>query len=255
MKNIIIHGGIFLLLIFWCLAFIFGCKKDNSTAPNSSTAVSVSAKDYLNSSNYDKLVIQIQYVNGYQPTSGAVDDLKTFLSQRLNKPAGVEVTYSNINSPGRTVYSLDDVKAVESLNRAVKTEGKTITAYVLFLDGDYSQNNGNLKTLGVAYSSSSMVIFEKTLRDLSGGLGQPTLGSVEATVSEHEFGHILGLVNNGTNMTVSHQDEPHGKHCNNSNCLMYYMTETSDMISNLLGNNVPVLDANCINDLKANGGK
>lgn len=253
MKNLILSAGVFTLLLSSC--FFFGCKKDNSTAPNSPGLISVNAKDYLSANNYDKLIIQIQYVNGLQPSAGAVEDLKTFLSQRLNKPGGVEVTYSNINSPGKSVYTINDIRAIESINRGVKHEGRSITAYILFLDGEYSQNTSNLKTLGIAYGSSSMVIFEKTIRDLSGGLGQPSVSSVETTVCEHEFGHVLGLVNNGTDMTTGHQDEPHGKHCNNTNCLMYYTAETSDMLSNLLGNNVPVLDANCINDLKANGGK
>ncbi len=242
-----------MLLLSGC--FFFSCKKDSTTAPNSPGLTSVSAKGYLSAANYDKLIIQIQYVNGLQPSAGAVDDLKTFLNQRLNKPGGVEVTYSNINSPGRSMYTIEDIRSIESINRTVKHEGRTITAYILFLDGEYSQNNGNLKTLGIAYGSSSMVIFENTIRSLSGGLGQPSVSSVEATVCEHEFGHVLGLVNNGTGMTAAHQDEPHGKHCNNTSCLMYYTAETSDMINNLLGNNVPVLDANCINDLKANGGK
>lgn len=253
MKNLFLSTGAFVLLLSGCL--FFSCKKSSTNSPNAPALLTVSANDYLSATNYDKLIIQIQYVNGLQPSAGAVQDLKTFLSQRLNKPNGVEVTYSNINSPGKSVYTIDDIRSIESINRTVKHEGRTITAYILFLDGAYSQNNGNLKTLGIAYGGSSMVIFEKTIRDLSGGLGQPSESSVEVTVCEHEFGHVLGLVNNGTGMTTAHQDEPHGKHCSNTSCLMYYATETSDMISNLLGNNVPVLDANCINDLKANGGK
>lgn len=64
-----------------------------------------------------------------------------------------------------------------------------------------------------------------------------------------------GLVNKGTALTSLHQDGVHGKHCSNSGCLMYYEAETSDIINNLLGDPIPSLDQNCINDLKANGGK
>ncbi|MEO6301708.1 MAG: peptidase [Bacteroidia bacterium] len=244
------------LYVILFLALFIGCKKENTTIPASGGGpIAISPKEYLSSTNFDKLVIQIQCVNGFQPTQTAVDHLKTFLQQRLNKPDGVEVTYSNISSPGKTIYTIDDIRAIESTNRTVKHDGKTITAYFLFIDGDYSQNNGNLKTLGIAYGTSSMVIFEKTIRDLSGGLGQPSVSSVETTVSEHEFGHLLGLVNYGTPATTSHEDGDHTKHCNNNNCLMYYATETSDFISNLIGSNIPSLDNNCINDLKANGGK
>lgn len=253
MKNLFYPTLVIVSLIV--LLFI-SCKKENTTIPPTGGGpTSVTAKEFLSSSNYDKLTIQIQFVNGLQPTQTAMDNLKSFLQQRLNKPNGIEIVYSSINSPGHSIYTIDDIRAVESTNRTIQANGKTISAYILFIDGDYSQNNGNLKTLGVAYSSSSMVVFEKTIRDLSGGLGQPSVSSVEASVSEHEFAHILGLVNNGTAMTIGHQDEPHGKHCNNSNCLMYYATETSDLIANLIGNNIPSLDNNCISDLKANGGK
>ena len=71
----------------------------------------------------------------------------------------------------------------------------------------------------------------------------------------HEFVNILGLVNNGTTPQSTHQDTPHGAHCSDDTCLMYYQADTSDMISNLLGGKIPELDAACLADLKANGGK
>jgi hypothetical protein len=36
---------------------------------------------------------------------------------------------------------------------------------------------------------------------------------------------------------------------------MYYATETTDVLGFLVTGNIPALDANCINDLKVNGGK
>jgi hypothetical protein len=56
-------------------------------------------------------------------------------------------------------------------------------------------------------------------------------------------------------MVNNHQDEANGRHCTNSNCLMYYEAETSDLVANLLGNTVPALDNHCLEDLRANGGK
>ncbi len=47
-------------------------------------------------------------------------------------------------------------------------------------------------------------------------------------------------------------DEAHPNHCDNKNCLMYYATQTSGLINN---NSLPALDADCVNDLRANGGK
>lgn len=72
---------------------------------------------------------------------------------------------------------------------------------------------------------------------------------------EHEVGHLLGLVDLGSPMQTNHKDVAHGNHCNNSGCLMYYTSETTDILGFLLTGAIPTLDANCIADLKANGGK
>ena len=101
-----------------------------------------------------------------------------------------------------------------------------------------------------------MAIFEKSIKDLTGGFGEPDTDKLETVVVNHEFGHILGLVNVGSAMQVNHQDVEHGKHCDNEDCLMNWTAETGDAISNFLGTSgLPELDANCINDLKANGGR
>ncbi len=56
-------------------------------------------------------------------------------------------------------------------------------------------------------------------------------------------------------MQTEHQDEPNGRHCDNSNCLMFSNINSSDAVANIFGNGIPFLDNNCVNDLRANGGK
>ena len=240
-------------LISLCLfvsLFFTECKKDKVDLNDG-----ITPHNFLAGDKYDKLIVEIKYVTGFEPTSGTLANLKTFLEQRLNKPAGIEFVQSAIASPGKASYSFSEIKDMEKTHRAQKTDGKTLTAFFLFVDGDYAENSGNSKVLGIAYGTSSMAIFEKAVKEYSGGIGKPTTTALETTVINHEFGHTLGLVNNGTSTTSSHQDAAHGAHCNNKDCLMYYTAETSDIIGSILGGNVPGLDAACINDLKANGGK
>ncbi len=226
------------------------CKKD----PKNLLSVTEKPHDFLSNDAYKKLVVQIDYVTGYTPSQTALNNIKAFLEQRLNKSSGIEFNMTEVGSSGQTTLSLSEIQKFEKDRRRLFTKGDMITAYIFFADADYSGNTGSSQVLGLAYNTSSMVIFEKTIRNYSGGLGQPSLATVETTVAEHEFGHTLGLVNNGTGMVNSHQDEANGKHCNNSNCLMYFETETSDLIGNLLGNALPALDNNCLEDLRANGG-
>jgi hypothetical protein len=241
----------YLILFFTFVLLLTGCKKDKDPVPSAD----IEPNDFLSAANYNKLIIQVNYINGFKPDETSINNLKNFLDQRINKPNGIEIVYTVMNATGKQVYTMEDIRALEKYSRTKNPNGNDLAAYLFFIDGDYNGNSGNLKTLGLAYGPTSMVIFEKTIKDLSGGIGQPSVMSVETTVAEHEFGHILGLVNNGTGMVNAHQDEPNGKHCNNSNCLMYWATENNNLISNLIGNNIPTLDGNCALDLKANGGK
>ena len=233
------------------LLLVAGCSGGSDLPTNAP----VTPNSFLSSSPYTSLVIELVSVSGFSPSTTAVDNLKTFLQARLNKPSGITVMQSTVASPGKTVYTLDDIKSIENAQRKQKPSGTTLTAFLLLVDGDYAGNSGSSKVLGFAYGTSSMALFEKTVLEFSGGVGKPSVVTLETTVMEHEFGHILGLVNNGTSLQSSHQDVANGKHCTNQNCLMYFNVETSDVAANLLGGSVPALDAACLADLQGNGGK
>jgi len=194
-------------------------------------------------------------MTGFQPTDQTVSLLKSFVSERSHKKS-ISVKYSEITPHGKASYSLDDIVAIEDDKRTQFTAKKTIAVYFLFVDGDYSGNTSGGSVLGIAYYNTSLVIFEKTIIGLTNGFGSPERYKLETTVVNHEYGHILGLVNLGSSMQTQHQDAANGNHCTNENCLMYWEAESGSMVSNLLGSSpIPTLDANCLSDLQANGGK
>ena len=240
------------------LAVLPACGQDGTTGPGSpgsyanDRAPGASARDFLTAATYDRLVVEVQYVAGFQPNSAALQALQSFLAARLNKPQGIEVRLgAALQIAHKATYSDADVRALEKQYRTVYTTGTTLAAYLLYLDGAYA---GGSNVLGISYNNTSMAVFSEQINANTGGALQPSRTVVETTVAEHEFGHLLGLVNNGTAMQVEHQDEPNGQHCDNPNCLMYYAVRTTDFLSNLL-NGVPPLDQHCLDDLKANGGK
>ena len=239
-------------------ALLFGCS--NSGGSNggsggnefsSTQNVGDSANDFLSASNYSSLVIEVDYVEGFQPTQAALNNLRTFLQNRLNKTSISISLDDEIPSPGNSPYSAQEVFDVEKEYRDTYTEGNTLAAYFIILDGQFEQEN----VLGFAYFNTSMALLGGTIENNSGGLSQPSRETVETTVLQHEFGHILGLVGNGTPAVQDHQDEANGAHCDVDTCLMYFAVRTSDFTSNLMGGNVPELDSQCIQDLQANGGK
>lgn len=234
-----------------------GCKKSDtitnlpSINTDNNKVVGASANDLLSASKYSSIKIEMQYMPGYQPDAASVNNLTAFLNALLNKPGGVSVVQTQIASAGKTVYSLNDIASIEKANRTVYTSGSQLGVYFLYTDGNYSEGN----VLGIAFRNTSMSILGKTIHDNSGSIGQASRTKLETTVLEHEFAHILGLVDIGSAMQTNHKDAAHGNHCSNTNCLMYYASETTDVLGVLLTGNIPALDANCKADLTANGGK
>lgn len=91
---------------------------------------------------------------------------------------------------------------MEKEHREHFTEGTTLASYIIFLDGEFSTSN----VLGIAYYNTSTAYFHETIDRISGGLGQPSRTKIESTVFAHEFGHLMGLLNNGTDTQDDHHD-------------------------------------------------
>jgi hypothetical protein len=214
-------------------------------------ATGASAADLLSADQYDSLVVQVQYVGGHEPTAAGLENLRTFLQARLNKPRGISIEVEAIDVTPKGTYSVSDVVAIEGQHRTAFTEGRTLAIYFVFLDGAF---NDDPNVLGFAYYNTSMAIFQEKIENNTGGPLQPGQSTVEGVVLNHEIGHNLGLVANGSPMQTEHQDEPNGKHCDDESCLMYYAVRTLDFIATLTGD-APELDQDCLDDLQANGGR
>ena len=236
---------------------IIACKKETTFTNNPDAdelhnkAVGFSSNQLLSSGTYKSLKIEVQYMTGYAPDAAALNHLQNVLTAYLNKPSGITIVTKEIPGASSATLSVDQVRKIEEENRTVFTTGDQIGVYFLFTNGNYTDNN----VLGVAYRNTSMVLFGKKIHDNSGALGQASRTKLEATVLEHEFGHILGLVDIGSPMQTNHKDASHGNHCSNTNCLMYYAAETTDILGFLITGNFPSFGANCGADLHANGEK
>jgi hypothetical protein len=245
MKKLFLSGVAIVLLFGQC------SKKDTAATQNNlnNQNVGASANDFLSATKYHSINLEIQYMPGFAPDATALNNLVAYLNTLINKPGGINITQKQIASAGSPFLTIDQVNDIEKMNRTVFTSGTALGVYFLFTDASYKDPN----VLGVSYKNTSMTLFGKSVHDNSGGITHPSLTEIESIVEEHEFGHLLGLVDLGSPMQVNHVDASHANHCNNKNCLMYWAVQT-----NLVGGtlfNIPVLDDNCRNDLKENGGK
>ncbi|WP_412561465.1 membrane metalloprotease [Winogradskyella sp. MIT101101] len=249
------------------LLVIVGCSKDDSVSGNDEgnnpidvnlnrQAVGSSANDLLSGNTYSKMIVELVYVEGFEPNETTVSNFVNFLQNRVHKPNGITVEKRSIPSPGETIYSIQDIANIEIAERQNYNTEDTIAVWALFIDGESENNTNNNVTLGSAYWNTSFVIFEETVQNFSNSTFEPNRTLLETTVIHHEFGHIFGLTNLGSDMVEDHEDDEHPKHCDVEDCLMFWATESSAGLDDMLNmTSAPELDSQCIADLRANGGK
>lgn len=251
-----------LLFAFFSLAFLThncssttspdGNDPNNPEPLNSKAAPGSSAELFLNGDQYSSLQVEIDYMPGHAPTQEGLNNLESFLEQRLNKQSISIGTPSEIESGGQSSYTADDIRSIEESNRDNYTEsdGNTLHAYFLVVDGEFEQSN----VLGIAYWNTSVAFFGETIESVSGTPpAAPSEEKVESTVFRHEFGHNMGLVGNGTPTQSDHKTSG-SAHCTTDGCLMEPSVRTTDFFANFSGE-IPPLKEACVTDLQANGGK
>lgn len=203
---------------------------------------------FITQSEYDQLVVEIHYMPGAEPDENSIENLRDFIILHLEKSSITILDPKEIPSGEQDSYTASEVRDLEEQYRENYTEGSTLASYAIFLDGEYDTEN----VLGIAYYNTSTAYFGETVNRISGGLGQPSRIAIESTVFKHEFGHLLGLVNNGTDARdEEHHDSENGAHCTVQECLMYYSVNTTDFFANLFGGTIPELDEFCIADVEA----
>ena len=245
------------------LFLLVSCSKDDAI-DNSETINPVtnkqqtgsSSNDLLSDKKFTSMVIEVVYVVGFEPSTAAINNFVSFLDTRTYKPNGISIVKRAIPSPGKATFTDQEIVAIEDANRTKYNTSNQIAVWVFFADGKSSTDTSTSVILGTAYRNTSLVIYEQTVQGLSDSQFEPNRSLLETTVITHELGHILGLTNLGTTLQSSHEDTAHPKHCNVSTCLMYWSSETGKGIENMVsGGSAPQLDAQCIADLRANGGK
>lgn len=226
------------------------CQKDKLEDQDYKT-LGTSANHFLSATNYSSMAVQISYMPGNEPADSSLYYLNQFLNLYLNKPGGITIFKKNIVASGKNTLTLKEIVSIENKYRISFTAGREIDVHILITDTYYSTKD----ILATSYWNTSYAIFGRTLNDFSGSAGQVSKTRLMTLLLCHEMGHLLGLVNQGTAMVTNHQDVAHGAHCNNINCLMNFGIETTLVTGNPVTSGIPLLDTNCHNDLKANGGK
>jgi predicted Zn-dependent protease len=237
--------------------FLTGCIKSIADEPDLHDPrfhlqnTGSSAKDLLNDTVFKSLKIEIQYMKGAEPAEETIDNLKSFLKRHLQKPGGIHFSLTEIPSPEDTIYNLQRIMQIEDKYRKSFTRSDGFAVYVLFANGYFY----NQKSLGYAYRNSSLVVFGGHIRENAENQKKHSRTYLESRVLQHEFGHLMGLVNFAGETNNEHHDDDHERHCTNKKCLMYYLVDSEDYPLILVKQDPPGLDKHCLDDLKTIAGK
>jgi hypothetical protein len=128
--------------------------------------------------------------------------------------------------------------------------------YIFFVKG-YLHDNGKNETsvIGASLTDTPIIVVFKDVV-ISTGASPTLVKYVEQTTLVHEFGHAMGLVNNGVPLSTNHQDTAHGHHCSNNDCVMYWLNEgASDLmgfVQKYMSTGDPVMfGQECLDDAKS----
>ncbi len=209
------------------------------------------ASDILNDARFNSLTIELKYMKGFRPDEETIYELKTFMQRYTLKPGGIEVIVSEVNPTEKKVLNVEDVQKIEDQHRTYFPINNRLAIHVLITDGSHSDPNH----LGMAYRSTSAVLFGGTILKHSGSSKLLSKSELETSVLLHEMGHLMAL--GIASETASARRSGKGKldHCENKMCLMYHATETTNPSVIKRKGKIPQLDESCRRRLEQGGGK
>lgn len=198
-----IFGSFILILLLTTLTT--GCF-DSEPLEKKKVNIGGHGYDLLNPSNHPKLWIEVDWMLGVEP-----DFIKEDKDEPLDNVANILYEYSERNyikvlkenkilalAHNKTVHDMEEIERIESEHRSIRATDEVFSLYILYIDGEFAGDEGGVKTLARAYSSSSIVVFKERIGkiDLDGlpkTLRITDHKEIERAALLHEVGRVLGL--------------------------------------------------------------
>jgi hypothetical protein len=210
------------------------------------------APGLLRGSPYTHLVVEVDVQDDgtttWEPQASALDALRNRLSERLHKPGGIVVLSPKAFRSSRDSWSGSQIAGASASARELYSRGNTAVVHLTFFAGAYAPNS---RVIGLTFRATEIGVFEEALRDRLGP-GTTNPSTAEEAVMVHEVGHVLGLVNIGSDMCVPHEDPASSGHDVNSSCVMNAEISIRAAALSIQGTDY---DADCKCDLRQAGGR
>ena len=245
------------------------CSSGESSGPHGDAQPPASA---LYGPAIKRVVFEIDYVPGAEPYTGTIagfgdiwglfDTNVRRLFEGSEKQIELPTTLDameKLDGVSGATFSGEAILELAKAHRDRKSSGDTATFYFVWLDGHYDDGTKvRDDVLGVSLGDTGVIAMFMPVIAASGG-PLPGLGVekyVEQATAIHELGHAAGLVDNGIPMAAPHQDEEHGAHCTNQDCVMFFAVEGTngaiDFVKKaVITNDVTLWGSECLADAAA----
>lgn len=199
---------------------------------------------YLRADAASSILLEVRSQSGAEPAGATVERIRTMLEQLSGK--AVSTVGGSVPGGPRQWTSADVRAEADRTGPPQRADAAVLT--LLFLRGGLA---GAEQTIGVAVRSDVAAIFSDRVDEGA----TPLAGTerIEAAVTTHEVGHLLGLVD--LVLQTGRADPDHPGHSPNRDSVMYFAVE-STLVGDLLAGGPPVdFDQADLADLRAIGGR
>lgn len=196
-------------------------------SPDVSGPPGSAAAFYLRAAPATSIVLEVSAEAGAEPAGGTVDHVRATLAEVSGKPVSVA---GGGALPSREAWTADELRAAADAASSA-SQGERAVLRLLFVHGRYADAEN---VLGVAVRADVAAIFSDAVEDSASPLIGP--GAIEAAVTTHEVGHLLGLVD--LHLKTGRADPDHPGHSPNQRSVMYWAVE-STLVTDLLTGGPP----------------
>jgi hypothetical protein len=264
---------LFLLVLAGCQTFAGGAgggggDDDDATDARGSGSGSSSGNVDVFATDTTNVIVEIDYEMGEQPYTGNMAGFGNTFEPTINNidrlfsgkktvtiPTAVP-DMENVGAISDEEITVADIAALSAQHRDQHDSAGTKTYWMIFLSGHFADGSGvQPQVLGVSIGDT-VAMFKDVIESTGSTLSPNTARYVEQSTLVHELAHSIGLVDNGVPMVATHKDATHGAHCNNADCVMYWLNEGASDASDfalrrLLTGDTILFDAACLADVDA----